>query len=150
MPERRWPAERFAAVADRGLKVVLTGTAAEADLTRAVADAMAAPSADLVGRTDLGATAALIARARLVVCNDTGVSHVAVAVRTPRVAVSTGDNPARWVPTDAARHCVLCNTVGLVPAADVAAQALDLLDSFADRHPPSLPPEGLPCARSAC
>ncbi len=156
VPERRWPAERFAAVADaladRGLKVVLTGTASEADLTRAVTDAVPAPAADLAGKTDLGATAALLAGARLVVCNDTGVSHVAAAVRTPSVVISTGDNPARWAPIDADRHRVLCNPAGLVPTADVLAQALDLLDSFApvDRPAPSLHQEGPPCARSAC
>ncbi len=154
VPERRWPAERFAAVADalaaRGPAVVLTGTAAEADLTGALADRMAAPAIDLAGRTDLGATAALIARARLVVCNDTGVSHVAAAVRTPSVVLSTGDNPARWAPPDADRHRVLCDPAGLVPTADVTAQALDLLASFADRHPLIPHPEGDPCARSAC
>jgi ADP-heptose:LPS heptosyltransferase len=153
VPERRWPAGRFAVVADalaaRGLKVVLTGTAAEAVLTRSVAGGMAAPATDLAGATDLGATAALIARARLLVCNDTGVSHIAAAVCTPSVVVSTGDNPARWAPPDAARHRVLCDPAGLVPTAAVLAQALDLLASFADPHRLTRHQEGLACARSA-
>ncbi|MBO0700716.1 MAG: glycosyltransferase family 9 protein, partial [Zavarzinella sp.] len=57
IPERRWPAEHFAAVADtlatRGFSVVLTGTAAEAGLTAEVAGRMAAPAIDVAGRTDL-------------------------------------------------------------------------------------------------
>jgi ADP-heptose:LPS heptosyltransferase len=130
VPERRWPPERFAAaadaLADRGLGVVLTGTASERDLTAAVARAMRAPAVDLAGKTALGATAALIAAARVLVCNDTGVSHVAAAVRTPSVVVSTGDNPARWAPIDAQRHRVLCRPDG-VPTADVLAELTDLL-----------------------
>lgn len=131
VPERRWPAEWFAAAADalaaRGLRVVLTGTAAEAELTRAVAERMTVPAVDLAGKTDLGATAALLARAKLLVCNDTGVSHLAAAVRCPSVVVSTGDNPARWAPADAARHRVLCRPGVLVPLADVLEQSSVLL-----------------------
>ncbi len=131
VPERRWPARHFAAVADalaaRGLRVALTGTAAEAGLTREVARAMQAPSLDLAGRTDLGALAALIDGARLLVSNDTGVSHVAAALKVPSVIVSTGDNPARWAPIDADLHRVLCDPAGVSPDA-VLARAGELLD----------------------
>lgn len=112
VPPRRWPPGRFAAVgqalADRGLRIVLTGTAAEAGLTRAVAAELACPCVDLAGRTSLGALAVLLSRARLLVCNDTGVSHLAAALRLPSVVISTGDNPARWSPIDRALHHVLC------------------------------------------
>ena len=36
------------------------------------------------------------ARASLLVCNDTGVSHVAAAVGTPSVVVCCGADPVRW------------------------------------------------------
>jgi ADP-heptose:LPS heptosyltransferase len=134
VPERRWPAHRFAAAADalaaRGFRVVLTGTGAEAELTRTVAHAMRHKALDLAGRTDLGAAAALIAGARLLLCNDTGVSHLAAALRTPSVVISTGDNPARWAPTDGARHRVLCRDGG-VAVDDVLAEADRLLRRFA-------------------
>src|SRR5262249_19792738 len=114
---RRWPAGRFAAVAGwlgrQGWRVVLTGTAGEAGLTAAVARAAGVPALDLAGRTDLGMAAALRGGARLLVCNDTGVSHLAAAVRTPSVVVSTGDNPARWAPVDRGRHRVLCQDPGV-------------------------------------
>ncbi|HEY6862519.1 MAG TPA: glycosyltransferase family 9 protein, partial [Burkholderiales bacterium] len=111
LASRRWPPERFARVADalaaEGHTVVLTGTAGEAAVTCAVAGAMRSRAIDLTGLTSLGALAALIARARLLVCNDTGVSHVASATRTPSVVVSCGADTARWSPLDPERHRVL-------------------------------------------
>ena len=128
--ERRWPAERFAAVvralADRGLRVVLTGTAAEAGLAREVAGRLSRPCVDLCGRTELGALGVLLGRARLLVCNDTGVSHVAAALRLPSVVISTGDNPARWAPIDRSLHRVLCRKDG-IGACEVIAEAEGLL-----------------------
>ena len=150
-PERRWPPERFAAVADalaaRGLRVVLTGTREEARLTAAAARAMWAPALDLAGRTDLGALGVLLRDARLLVCNDTGVSHLAAALRTPSVVISTGDNPKRWAPADARLHRVLCRDAG-VTVDDVLAQADQLLRQ---PRPASTPiSEGNRCVPSAC
>jgi len=97
---RRWYPERFAVVADalatRGLRVVVTGTAGEAALARAVTERMRAPVVDLLGRTTLGGLTALIDGARLVVTNDTGVRHVAAARGTPCVAVACGSDVRRW------------------------------------------------------
>ena len=110
-PARRWPAARFASVADavaaRGLAVVLTGTADEAPVTAAVARAMRAPALDLAGRTPLGALALLLADAALLVTNDTGVAHLAAATRTPSVTVFLAADPARWAPLDRARHRIV-------------------------------------------
>jgi ADP-heptose:LPS heptosyltransferase len=111
-PSHRWPPEEFAAVAERlaghGLGVVLTGTAPEAPLARAVAGAMRAPAVDLCGRTGLGALGALLAGARLLVCNDTGVSHLAAALGVPSVVACIESDPERWSPLDRQRHRVVC------------------------------------------
>ncbi|HET8699701.1 MAG TPA: glycosyltransferase family 9 protein [Gammaproteobacteria bacterium] len=121
LPSRRWPAERFAAVADAlaadGLEIVLTGVAGEAELTRRVTRAMRAPALDLAGKTSLGGVAALIDGARLLVSNDTGVAHVAAARRTPSVRVSCGGDPHRWAPLDASLHRVLHHPVECRPCA---------------------------------
>ena len=118
---RRWPLDRFAqvadAVSDMGMKVILTGSAAEATLADAVRQRMRHPAVSLAGRTSLGVLAALIARVPLVIANDTGVSHVAAAVRTPSVIVASGSDTRRWAPLDRARHLVLAHDVACRPCA---------------------------------
>ncbi len=119
LPSRRWPPRRFAAVADalaaRGLRVVLTGTQAEAAITSEVARAMTSAPLDLAGKTSLGGLGALIARARLVICNDTSVSHIAAAFGTPSVVVANGSDPRRWAPLERSRHRVLHHEVACRP-----------------------------------
>jgi len=119
LPSRRWHAERFArvadALADDGLTVVLTGIAGEAELTRQVACEMRAPAIDLAGKTSLGGVAALIDGARLLLSNDTGVAHIAVARRTPSVRVSCGGDERRWAPLDDGIHRVIHHPVGCKP-----------------------------------
>lgn len=108
---RRWPVQRFAAVAERmaqqGWQVVLTGAASEAALCAQLATTARVPLLNLAGQTSLGAMAALVAGARLLVCNDTGLSHVAAALATPSVVISSGSNARRWSPLDQDLHRVL-------------------------------------------
>lgn len=111
-PARRWPAERFAAVAaalrDGGERVVVTGGPGETSLARRVVRlAGLDEAADLSGRTPLPELAALVAGARLVVCGDTGVAHLATAYRTPSVLLFGPTPPGRWGPPDRAEHHVL-------------------------------------------
>jgi ADP-heptose:LPS heptosyltransferase len=110
-PERRWPPARFAATADhlalRGVPLVLTGSPGERALVQEVVGRMTARPdrvVDLAGRTSIGVLGALYRRARLVLTNDTGASHVAAAVRAPSVVVFGSAEPDRWAPLDAERH----------------------------------------------
>lgn len=121
LPSRRWPAERFAEVGDalaaEGLQIVLTGTASERAITGRIREAMREPPIDLAGRTTLGGLAAVVAKARLLVCNDTGVSHVAAATRTPSVVLACGSDPKRWAPLDRNLHRVLSAEIACRPCA---------------------------------
>jgi ADP-heptose:LPS heptosyltransferase len=121
MRSRRWPAARFGQVADglaaRGWQVVLTGSIEEQAVAAEVMAQMAAPAFDLTGRTTLGSLALLVARAGLVVSNDTAVSHLAAASGTPSVIISSGGDPVRWAPLDRARHRVLYAAAGCRPCA---------------------------------
>lgn len=127
-PSRRWPAERFAQVAatlmHQGLQVVLTGSAEERSIVDAVLAELQTTHGmtpiDMCGRTDLGALATLIAGARMVVCNDTGISHIAVAVATPSVIICSGADPLRWAPLDKVRHRTLFASVPCRPCSYTA------------------------------
>ena len=106
---KRWPAERFAAVA-AALEAngAITGSAAERDLAEAVARAAGLPDDRvLAGRTDLGALCDLVAGAALVVSGDTGIAHLASAYGTPSVVLFGPVDPAQWGPPADGPHVAL-------------------------------------------
>jgi heptosyltransferase II len=86
---RRWDRERFAGVAqglaELGARVLVFGSAGEADLTRLVAGTTAL---DLGGRTDLPILAAALSSCDILVTNDSGPMHLAAAVGTRTLVVS--------------------------------------------------------------
>lgn len=130
-PANRWPPWAFAAVADRlgaaGLRVLLTGTAAERAVAAEVAGRSAGPVADLSGRTSVATLAALFAGARVVVSGDTG-AHVAAAVHVPSVVVfGPGGDPVRWAPRDGVRHRAVPPAPGWPTVAAVLAALDDAL-----------------------
>ena len=101
-PHQRWSVEGFAAVADglaaRNLTVLLTGSAADGAVARAVAERAASRPAILAGRTDLPLFAALASTASLLVANDSGAVHVAAAAGCPVVAIFGPTSPALSFP----------------------------------------------------
>jgi ADP-heptose:LPS heptosyltransferase len=105
---RRWMPEEFATVADalaaQGFQIVLTGTASEAELTQTVAQAMHSAAVDLAGLTSLGAIAALLTKAQLLICNDTGISHLAAALQVKSVVIFSASDPNRWAPLNRHLH----------------------------------------------
>lgn len=114
---RRWPPDRFAAVArelaDRELPVVLTGSAAERHRALWIAAAAGVPGERvLAGRTGLIALAALVADAAVVVCGDTGIAHLATAYGTPSVVLFGPVSPGRWGPPARPQHAVLDRGAG--------------------------------------
>jgi heptosyltransferase-2 len=95
---KRWPAARFAAVADMlseraGAEVVLIGAGEESEVSEEVARLMRTRPAVLTGRTSLSQTAAVLKASNLLVTNDTGPAHVAAAVGCPVVVVFGPTNP---------------------------------------------------------
>jgi ADP-heptose:LPS heptosyltransferase len=111
-PSRRWPASRFAEVASwaaaSGHAVVVTGSPGERQLAEQVAaDGGLADTSVLAGRTGLIELAALVARARLVICGDTGVAHLATAFGTASVVLFGPVSPQLWGPPPGREHIAL-------------------------------------------
>jgi ADP-heptose:LPS heptosyltransferase len=107
-PTRRWPVEWFAKcarlLAKRGYQVVLTGVREESEITAAVAAQANAQVLDLAGKTDLGVLGVLLSKASFLICNDTGVSHVADALQVPSIVLINTSDPERWAPLDRQLH----------------------------------------------
>ncbi len=111
MAAKRWPAPRFAALADRlveelGARVIVVGHGADAPLARQMRLAMHHPAIDLVGQTSIGQLAALLALSDLYVGNDSLPLHLAVAAGTPALGI--------FGPTDPAVNGPYAGGIGLV------------------------------------
>ncbi len=96
---KRWVPERFAALGDRlaeraQSQIVITGAPNDASLAQEVARHMRQPAVVLAGRTSLRQLGACLEQAQLVVANDTGVLHMAAALRRPVVALYGPTDPA--------------------------------------------------------
>jgi lipopolysaccharide heptosyltransferase II len=147
-PSRRYPIESYAVVASQlahelGCQVVLTGSGDERELVHELRARMTAPAVSLVGQLSLAELAGVIARAPLVLTNNTGPAHMAAAVGTPVVDLYALTNPQHtpWaVPSRVLSHDVPCRycyksvcplghhaCLRLVPPADVVAAAKELL-----------------------
>jgi len=102
-PAKCWPASHYAELARalhtaHGLPVVLLGSGKEADLCQQIADAAPGACRVLAGKTSLIDAMALIAAARGVVSNDSGLMHVAAAFGVPQVAVFGSTSPEHTPP----------------------------------------------------
>jgi ADP-heptose:LPS heptosyltransferase len=108
---RRWPVDRFAAVADalaeQGARIAVVGHGADDAGAAASIVAQAQPQVlDLVDRLSMSAMTGVLARARLVVGNDSGPRHLAAAVGTATVGVYWCGNMINAGPLTRARHRV--------------------------------------------
>jgi len=120
---RRWSAGRFAAVGDalaaHGVMVAINGTGAEAEVVEQVRAAMRHDAAGLAGKLSLGGLCGLLERADVMVSNDTGPLHLALAIGTPCVGIFWHTNLADGMPlrpsllraaVSARLHCPVCGT----------------------------------------
>lgn len=113
-PAKRWPEAHFAALARllgaRGCAVWLVGSPKDHAVAEAIAQASAGVGINLCGKTDIAEAADLLAAARLVVTNDSGLMHIAAAVGRPVVALYGSSSPRFTPPLGAAAHIL---TLGL-------------------------------------
>jgi ADP-heptose:LPS heptosyltransferase len=153
-PRRRYAPERMAAVGDAlaraGCEIVVSGDDRDdvASADRIIAT-MTEPARSLAGRLSLGGLAGLLARATVVISNDSGPLHVARAVGTSSVGIYWCGNAFNGGPPSAHHHraaiswqthCPHCGVdsirdscdhsdsfVDVVPVEEVVEPALDLL-----------------------
>lgn len=106
-PSKYWPAERFGQLGDRlierfGGSVVVSGAPSEKAIVDQAAGAMKRPATRLTDSPiPLSAVKELVRRADLLVTNDTGPRHFALAMGTPVVTLFGSTDPA-WTETHTA------------------------------------------------
>jgi heptosyltransferase-2 len=112
-PAKRWPAQHFAAlarlIATPQNPVWLVGSARDAAVCDAIASAAEGTALNLCGRSTLEQAIDLIASARCVVSNDSGLMHVAAALERPLVALYGSSSPAYTPPLSANATIVIRN-----------------------------------------
>lgn len=160
---RRWAAAHFARVGDAlvraGARVAVNGTEQEREVVRAVLAQMHEPAHDLSGALSLSGLCGLLARSALLISNDTGPLHLALALGTPCVGIYWLSNLFEAAPLRQRDHrallatrtaCPVCGVENLrqrcahdvsfvdeVAVEEVLAQALALLAGPLGAPPPS-------------
>ena len=102
-PAKCWPADHYAELArslhrKHGQPILLLGSGKEAALCEQIAAQSAGACRVLAGQTSLIDAMALIAAARGVVSNDSGLMHVAAAFGVPQAAVFGSTSPEHTPP----------------------------------------------------
>ena len=117
---RRWHPERFAAVGDalaqQGYQIVVTGIEAERCLVEKVLEEMQYPAVNACARLSVSGLTGLLSQATLMICNDTGPMHVAVAVGTATIGIFWCQNYPNWSHLHRSNHRPLVSWVTHCPA----------------------------------
>lgn len=100
-PAKRWPEEYYAEVANAKLKagwdVWLFGSPKDQSVTEKIMELTGRQCVDLAGKTKLEEAVDLLSLASAVVSNDSGLMHIAAALRKPLLAVY-GPTSASFTP----------------------------------------------------
>jgi lipopolysaccharide heptosyltransferase II len=111
---KHWPAVNFGELADKiidnfGAKIIVLGDASEIPLADTIRNTMHNKAIDLVGTTTLGELAAIINNLNILVANDGGILHMAVALGKKTVSFFGAVDPQVYgpYPTDERRHIIL-------------------------------------------
>jgi heptosyltransferase I len=112
-PARNWSAERYAAIADYAsgahhMRVILCGgpSALERETASAIERQSKAPLINQTGRDTLPLLLALLARATVLLCPDSGPAHMATMVDTPVIGLYAATRSARTGPYLSPQWCV--------------------------------------------
>jgi lipopolysaccharide heptosyltransferase II len=116
---KRWPPQRFAALADRlveerGAQVCLVGGPNDGPVAAAIKEGTRQEPWDLTGQLTFGQLGALLERCDLFLGHDTGAMHLAVAVGAPVVAIFGPSDPRMYGPYSQ-RSITLWHDVGCNP-----------------------------------
>jgi heptosyltransferase-2 len=117
-PAKRWPVHHYATLARKlgadGTAIWIVGSSKDREVGDAIALQSAGAALNLCGRTNLEQAIDLLAGARAVVSNDSGLMHVAAALNRPLVALYGSSSPG-YTPPLSARATILSLGLGCSP-----------------------------------
>lgn len=113
-PPRAWHLDNFTELARRlshqfNARILFFGGSGDAHLLGSIRTAMTPAPLEAVGTTTLRQTMALLARCRLLVCNDSGIMHLAASLQVPLVALFGPQSPVKFGPWGKNSHIVYSN-----------------------------------------
>ncbi len=134
VPEKRWSSEKFHALVDwcekQGAHVVVVGGEQDREAGAQIVSGLSA--LDLTGKTTLVQTAAVLERATVVVSTDSGILHLASALRRPTVSLFGASSQSKWAPRgpshvviDKSMDCSPCSLFGNVPKCPIDMRCMD-------------------------
>jgi heptosyltransferase-2 len=101
-PAKRWPEKYFASVAKQkyqeGWNIWLMGGPNDKEITTKIAELAEVPCQNFAGQTTILEAVDLLALAQAVVTNDSGLMHIACAVRCPKIVVIYGSSTPQYTP----------------------------------------------------
>ncbi|MDD5136731.1 MAG: lipopolysaccharide heptosyltransferase II [Candidatus Omnitrophica bacterium] len=125
---KRWPKENFAALADTlakeyGVRIVISGARKDLRLAEEIRGMMKAKPIIIAGRMTLKELGALFLHAGLVIANDSGPMHLAVAMKARTIALFGPTSPAITGPYGEGRYKVISkNDTCDIPCYDVTCR----------------------------
>jgi lipopolysaccharide heptosyltransferase II len=141
-PPRRWPAERFGALAAMaserlGMRSAVVGSPADVETAAAVEAASGGAAVSLAGRTSIRTLAGVARLASAFVGNDSGPLHIAASQRTPVVGLFGPNTPERYAPRGGesrvlwpAYPCSPCPQRECTRPDDPCMEAISVQDAF--------------------
>ena len=102
-PPRAWHLDNFIELAERiqeqyGARIIFFGGPKDLEALPTIRSAMKNPPLEAVGATSLRQTMALLSRCSLLVCNDSGIMHLAASLQVPLVALFGPQSPLKFGP----------------------------------------------------
>lgn len=99
--EKMWNNRQWARVADfmadKGATIIFTGSKPEQKEVQEIINNMSNKTyVDICGKTTINQLVAVIKKCKLVLCPDTGIMHIAKAVKTPVLALFGPEDPRTW------------------------------------------------------
>jgi lipopolysaccharide heptosyltransferase II len=133
VPEKRWEGNNFACLITRlqamGLRVIIIG--GESDRAEVLPKAVLANFTDLIGKTTLEETAAIISLAKVFISGDSGVLHIAMGLGVPTVSLFGPSSTNKWAPRGERHivinknlHCSPCAKFGYTPKCSINARCM--------------------------